>query len=122
MQVGEHQTYWIVARIHPALRIPRGPTGGILKQSDGADASIRTKIEPVPHAFRNSEQVAALDFDDDDRTVFRVNMKQTAAADNKPHFVFVVPMLAAELSQHRIDPRRSLISVDPIAGAPPPPR
>ena len=45
-----------------------------------------------------------------------MDMKQSMAGDNEAHFVFVVPVFAPELCQHRFEARRFGIDIDHIGG------
>src|SRR5439155_25601804 len=90
----------LIAFIGPAVRVVRRPPGLVLKQANRANVAIRTQIEPVPGAARHANQVARFHFDRDDGgpSLFaRMDVKQTAAADDEPHLILVMPVLGAEL-------------------------
>ena len=51
-------------------------------------------------------EIAGLDFDREHRAALRVDVEQPAPFDDEAHFVLVVPVLAAELREHRVEVRR----------------
>ena len=59
----EAETHWKKVFIDAAVGVVRSPSGGVLKQTDGADATIVAEIEPVQRASRDANQIARFDFD-----------------------------------------------------------
>src|SRR5207253_2760431 len=72
------------------------------------------QIEPMVRAARHAQQIARLDFDRNDGSLLRVNVKQTAAANDKAHLVFIVPVLDVELRQHCVETGRGRTHVDHV--------
>src|SRR5262245_37537376 len=93
----------------------RGPSRWILKQTNGPDATIGAEIEPVQRASRYTDQITGFDFDAEHGSRFTMNMKDPMPRDDKSHFVFVVPVLAIELRQQRVETRRCRGDVDHIS-------
>ena len=83
----------------------RRPPRFVLKQPNRANVAIAAEIEPMPGAARHANQVARFDFDRDDRPAAfaRMDMKQAPAPDDEPYLVLVVPVLGAELREHRLE-------------------
>ncbi len=75
----------------------RRPAGLILEQPDGAYAAVSAEIEPVERATRNTNQVARLDLDRDNRTLLWVDMEEAPPGDDVADFVLIVRMLDVEL-------------------------
>ena len=65
---------------------------------------------------RYADEVSCLDFDGDDRRVLGVNVKDPFPRDDEADFVLVVPVLAAELREHRVEPGRRGRHVDDVGG------
>ena len=63
---------------------------------------------------RHADQIAGFHFDREDRAVAGVDVEQAPAFDDEPHFVLVVPMLAAELREHDVEVRRLRLDVDHV--------
>src|SRR5690242_2806108 len=93
----------------------RRPSRRVLKQTDGANPFVRAEMEPVMRTARHTDQITGFDFDSSDRPVAWMNMKQAAPGDDEAHFVFIVPVLALESRQHRIEPRCLRCNVDYIS-------
>ena len=65
-------------------------------------------------AARHAQQIARLDFDRNDGSLLRVNVKQTAAANDKAYLVFIVPVLDVELRQHCVETGGGRTHVDHV--------
>ena len=72
----------------------RRPAGRILEQTNRANATVRTEIEPVMRAAGHANQIAGLDLNREDRPLRRMDMKQAAAFDDEADFVFIVPVFS----------------------------
>src|SRR5207253_744968 len=59
-------------------------------------------IKPVPGAARYPDQVASLHLDHSEGTRAWPDVKQSPTVNDEAHFIFIVPVLAIELSQHRL--------------------
>src|SRR5215510_3264351 len=93
---------WQKVFVYTTLRVVRRPTGCVLKQTNGTNATVRTKIEPVQRASRYANQIACFDFDCQHGAARRVNVEQSVTGDNESYFVFVVPVFAIKLREHRV--------------------
>src|SRR5437764_11999647 len=94
----------------------RRPAGYVLEQPDGADAPIAAQVEPVVRALRHADEIAAFDLDGKDSGIGRMDVKQAAALDDHPNFVFVVPVLAVEFREHGVETGRLGSDVDDVGG------
>lgn len=59
----------------------------------------------MPDSVRNANQIARRHLDRRDIAVFRRDMENAAAFDDKPHFVFVVPVFGTKFIEHRFQIR-----------------
>jgi len=71
----------------------RCPTGRVPKQPDRADRFFAAEVEPMHCPGRHTDQIAGFHFDRNDISIFRSNMKQPTALNDKSHFIVIVPML-----------------------------
>src|SRR2546422_1177259 len=92
--------------INATVGVVRRPTSLGLEQTDGSNPAVGAKIEPVPSAARNANQISRLDLDADYRTHPGTNVEQSVARDYESHLVFVMPVLTIKLRQHFIEPGR----------------
>src|SRR6266487_7091256 len=92
------------------------PSRLVLEQPDRADVTVPAQVEPVPGAARHTYEVTRFDLDRDDGAApfARVNVKQAAATDDESDLVLVVPMLRAELGEHRVEIGRRGRDVDDV--------
>src|SRR6267154_4289166 len=72
------QTNWLIASIHAAICIVRRPASRVLKQSDGANSPIATKIKPVQSSSWHANQITGFHFDRDDRPICGMDVEQPA--------------------------------------------
>src|ERR1700693_3281002 len=93
----------LIALVSARLRIMRRPSGTVLKQSDGANSTVRAQIEPMMCSAWHTKQVARSDFDRNHRCALRMNVKYTPPGENEPHFIFIVPMFAIETGEHFVE-------------------
>src|SRR3989442_2291394 len=106
----------LMALARAAARIAGGPPRRILEKPDRPNPPVRAEVKPVPGAARHTNQVAGLDFDGDHRAASRPDVEQTAALQNEPDFILIVPMLAVEFGQHGVEPRLWRRDVNHVRG------
>ena len=61
-----------------------GPTGNVLKQTNGSNPAVITEVEPMPGPARHPYQIAGGDLDSDDSGVFGMNVEK-AVTGNYEH-------------------------------------
>src|SRR5436853_5745240 len=104
----------LIAGILAAFGVMRCPARRVLKQADGANLTVRAEVEPVMRAARHTDQITGFDFDGRHWPLSWMNVKQAAPGDDEAHFVFIMPVLALEARQHRIETRRLRSNVNHV--------
>ncbi len=66
---------------------------------------------------RHTKQVARSDFDRNDRCALGMNVKYAPPGENKPDFIFIVPMLAIETGEHFVEPGGLRMDIDHVGRA-----
>src|SRR5262249_940710 len=102
--MGRSKTQRLIIGVNAAISVTRRPTGGVLKQANGANAPISAEVKPMTIAGRHSDQVSSFDLDRDNGASLRPQVKQSATFDDEPHLVIVVSMLSVEFRQHLGEP------------------
>src|SRR5712692_7436312 len=100
------ETYRKKILISSTIRVVWRPTSHVLKQADCSNSAISAEVKPVPGPARNTNQVPSFNLNGNYRSPLRMDMEQSMPGDYEPYFVFVMPVFAIELCQHRVDPRR----------------
>src|ERR1700733_12990053 len=90
------------------------PTRRVLEQANRADRAIVAEIEPMLRATRHVDQIAGFQFDAENRTVVRGNMKYAPALADESPLILAVRMLLAEAGQHGVEIRRVGADIDHI--------
>ena len=80
----------------------RCPSGDIFKKANTANVAIIAKIEPMLHAARNVDHVAAFDGDAKYRSIVGMNVKDSFTGNRKTHFILVMNMFPIKFLEHRI--------------------
>src|SRR6266446_7049989 len=92
--------------INATAGVVRRPSSHVLEQTDGSNPAVGAKIEPVPGAARNANQISPVNLYADYRTRAGANVEQSVARDYESHLVFVMPVFTIKLRQHFIQPGR----------------
>ena len=93
-------------RVDAALGVVRRPSGLVLEQPDRANAPVAAEVEPMMRSARHANQVSGDDLERKHGFARRVDVEEPATVDDEAHLVFVVPVFAAELLEHGVEPRR----------------
>src|SRR5947207_829657 len=94
----------------------RRPAGRVSKQSDRPNCFVAAEVEPMQCSGGHTDQIACFHFDRNDISIFRSNMKQPAALNDKSYFIVIVPMLFIEFSEHLAQSRRRWRDIDNVRG------
>src|SRR5258708_32750238 len=92
------ETHRLISAIDTAFGIVRRPSARILKQADRANSPFFTQIKPVPRSARHAQQIPRFNGNRNHFSVAvltpEVNVKNSPALDDEPHFIFIVPVFA----------------------------
>src|SRR5262249_47207908 len=114
--VGWAQANRLIVFVDSTARVIRSPAGGILKETDGANSAITTKIKPMTSFAWNTDQISSFHFNYRERAVLGMDVKQAAAVHNETNLIFLVPVFAVEFRQHGLESRSAGINVDEVGG------
>ena len=104
VEVRRAEAHRFKLRFCSAVGVQGCPSRGILKQANRSDLPICAQIEPMPRAAWDANQVSGFHFNRcDGASVTRMNVKHAVTGENESDFIFIMPVLAAELcrASHR---------------------
>jgi len=92
------------------------PARDIFEEPNAADAAVVAQVEPMLHATWDIDHVPAFNGDAEDRSVFRMEVKDSSTFHGESHLIFGMRVLLVEFLEHGIEVGGVRMDVDDVGG------